>query len=157
VGKAPESLLPIHGKIGDCHESPPRIPADAATDDRRHADRPALFDKAIDKLTQAQAELRRNDRPRALPLVSRAQIIVIALADGVRTDVDEQMGTNMLRLYEFVARRLASGQVDDVEAALKVLGTLRDGFRSVRDEAVRLERSGELPALDELKLLAVEA
>jgi flagellar protein FliS len=114
----------------------------------------ALFDKAIDKLTQARAEL---PSPRAVPLISRAQLIVLALAGGVRPEVDEQMGTNMLRLYEFVARRLAAGKAADVDDALKVLGTLRDGFRAVRDDAVRLERSGELPALDEVKLLTVEA
>jgi flagellin-specific chaperone FliS len=50
----------------------------------------------------------------------------------------------MLRLYEFVANELRTPRLANVRNAMKILTTLREGFEGVREEANRLERSGEL-------------
>lgn len=117
----------------------------------------ALYDKAVERLTSAEDSLLGGDRPHALPLIAKAQLIVMELAAGIRTDVDPTMGTNMLRLYEFVTHELAAGGIDNLRNVLRVLTTLRDGFRAVRDEAVTLEKTGRIPAVDDLVMLAVEA
>jgi flagellar secretion chaperone FliS len=117
----------------------------------------ALYDKAVERITAAEEALRAGDRPRALPLISKAQLIVLELAAGVRTDVDAATGTDMLRLYEFAAHELAAAGIDNLRSALRVLTTLREGFRTIRDEAVTLERTGRIPAAGELAMLATEA
>ena len=117
----------------------------------------ALYDKAVERITAAEDALHAGDRPRALPLTAKAQLIVMELAAGVRTDVDPATGTNMLRLYEFVTYKLAEGGIDNLQSALRVLTTLREGFRAIRDEAVELEKTGKIPASDELVMLAAEA
>ena len=52
---------------------------------------------------------------------------------------------------------LAEGGIDNLQSALRVLTTLREGFRAIRDEAVELEKTGKIPAADELVMLAAEA
>jgi flagellar secretion chaperone FliS len=117
----------------------------------------ALYDGAIDRLRQASAMLKVNDREKATPLIARSQLIVSELAAGVRVDVNEEMGTNMLRLYEFVIYQLSQGQVKNLEDAIKILRTLREGFETIRGEAVQMERTGQLAAADNLKTLSATA
>jgi flagellin-specific chaperone FliS len=117
----------------------------------------ALYDKAVERITAAEEALRTGDRPRALPLIAKAQLIVMELAAGVRTEVDPTTGTNVLRLYEYVTHELAAGGINNLGNALRILTTLREGFRAIRDEAVTLEKTGRIPASDELVMLATEA
>jgi flagellar protein FliS len=104
----------------------------------------ALYDGALGRLTKAEMALTNGDVPVATPYMAKAQLMVAELAAGVRVEVDEQMGTNMLRLYEYVANELRTPRLANVRNAKKVLTTLREGFEGVREEANRLERSGEL-------------
>ena len=104
----------------------------------------ALFDGALARLTKAEMALTNGDVPVATPYMSKAQLIVSEMAAGVRVKVDEEMGTNMLRLYEFVVNELRTPRLANVKNAKKILTALREGFEGVRDEANQLERSGEL-------------
>ena len=61
-------------------------------------------------------------------------------AQEVVIQVFEQLGTLMKDGYA-----VASGDVGQIEAAVGCLEALREGFRAIRDEAVRLERSGAIP------------
>lgn len=108
----------------------------------------ALYDGAIDRVERALAALRSGDAPGAARLLARAQAIVLELAAGVVPEAGDPSSVNLLRLYEFFARALAGGDSATLESVLKSLTTLREGFRSIRPEAVRLERSGEIPPLD---------
>jgi flagellin-specific chaperone FliS len=117
----------------------------------------ALYDGALDRLNRAEAALRAGQELAALPLLAKAQLIVVELASGVRTEVNPEAGTNMLRLYEYVAHELRRPKLEGVQNARKVLLTLRDGFEAVRDEANQLERSGQLPAAEQLQLVAATA
>lgn len=104
----------------------------------------ALYDGALARLGKAEMALTNGDVPVATPYIAKAQLIVAELAAGVRIEVDEEMGMNMLRLYEFVANELRTPRLANVRNAKKVLTTLREGFDGVREEANRLEQSGEL-------------
>jgi flagellar protein FliS len=59
----------------------------------------------------------------------------------------------MLRLYEFVVHELKTPRLESVRNARKILTTLREGFEGVRDEANRLERSGQLVAADRMQMV----
>jgi flagellar biosynthetic protein FliS len=113
----------------------------------------ALYDGALARLGKAEMALTNGDVPVATPYLSKAQLIVTELAAGVRLDVDEQMGTNMLRLYEFVVHQLKTPRLENVRNAAKILTTLREGFEGIRDEANRLERGGQLVAADRMQMV----
>jgi flagellar biosynthetic protein FliS len=117
----------------------------------------ALFDGALMRLTKAGMALSNGDVPVATPYLAKAQLIVSELAAGVRVDVDEQMGQNMLRLYEYVVHELKTPRPQNVENAKKILLILREGFETIREEANQLERSGELVAADRLQMLLATA
>lgn len=113
----------------------------------------ALYDGALARLGKAEMALTNGDVPVATPYLSKTQLIVTELAAGVRLDVDEQMGTNMLRLYEFVVHELKTPRLENVRNARKILTTLREGFEGIRDEANRLERGGQLVAADRMQMV----
>lgn len=104
----------------------------------------ALYDGAIERCEQARAALEARNPEAAALLLSKARLIVTGLASGVIADGDP-VTADMLRLYEFVLHALSQGRSEDVQGALAVLGTLREGFQQIRPEAVALERSGAIP------------
>lgn len=108
-----------------------------------------LFDATMHKLEQTREALARNDQAAAKPLLLWAQALVGGLAAGVIPDSGD-IADNCLRLYEFTLHRLASGTLDAVEDALRVLRPLHEGFQGIRDEAVKLERAGKIPVVRNL-------
>ena len=117
----------------------------------------ALYDGALARLDKAAQALTNGDIPVATPYLSKAQLLVNELAAGVRVDVDEEMGTNVLRLYEFVVNEIRTPRMANVRNAVKILTTLREGFEAVREEANRMERAGELTAADRLQMVLATA
>jgi flagellar secretion chaperone FliS len=117
----------------------------------------ALYDKALERLDRAEAALRAGDPATAIPQMARTQLIVNELASGVQVEVNPEVNTNILRLYEYVVTELSQPRVEGVANARKVLRTLREGFEAVRAEANELERTGKVPALDQLKMVHTTA
>jgi flagellar secretion chaperone FliS len=117
----------------------------------------AIFDGTLARLDKAARALTNGDIPVATPYLSKAQILVTQLAAGVRVEVDEEMGTNMLRLYDYVVNELKTPRLANVRNAVKILTTLREGFEAVREEANRMERGGELTAADRLQMVLATA
>ena len=105
----------------------------------------ALADGAIDRLDQAAAAFARDDHAAATPLLLRSQRIVAELAAGLDFRYGE-LPRNLSALYSFVLRAIARGNLANVNAALRVLRPLRDGFTGIRAEAIQLERTGAIPA-----------
>ena len=93
----------------------------------------------------------------AIPQIAKTQLIVNELASGVRVEINPEANTNMLRLYEFVVTELSKPRVEGIANARKVLRTLREGFEGIRAEANELERTGKVPALDQLKMVHTTA
>lgn len=117
----------------------------------------ALYDGTLARLDKAAQALTNGDIPVATPYLSKAQILVSQLAAGVRLDVEPEMGTNMLRLYEYVVNELKTPRLANVRNAVKILTTLREGFEAVRAEADRMERAGELASADRLQFVLATA
>lgn len=113
----------------------------------------AMFDGALTRLDKAAQALTNGDVPVATPYLVKTQLIVSALAAGVRLDVDPENGTNMLRLYEFVVHEIKTPRLQNVRNAAKILGILREGFEAIKDEAIRLEKTGELVASNRLQMV----
>lgn len=117
----------------------------------------AVYDKALLRLDQAETALKAGQTAVAIPLIAKAQIAVCTLAGGVRAGVGNELGVNMLRLYDFVVRELTEPRVDKIESARKILKNLRQGFETIRGEANALERSGRLTPGDQLHLIHATA
>jgi flagellar secretion chaperone FliS len=105
-----------------------------------------MYDKAIGHLRQAQAALAQCDLLAATPPLLEAQLIVYALATGIDPEYGE-VPQNMLRLYEYVLHCLSQGEASNVQNALRVLTTLREGLTGIQQQARTFEWSGQIPAL----------
>jgi flagellin-specific chaperone FliS len=117
----------------------------------------AMYDKALERLDAAEAAFRAGNRPAAVAQIAKTQLIVIALAAGVRVVGDSEISMTILRLYEYAVRHLGTPSLDGIEIARTALRTLRTGFEAVRAEANELERAGHIPALDQLQLVHATA
>jgi flagellin-specific chaperone FliS len=115
----------------------------------------ALFDGAVDRLELAADAFRTNRRMEALRLLTRAELIVCQLASGV--DPAYPRGAAYLRLYTLASRAISAATLEETESALRILRTLRESIARIRDEAVRLEREGELPPVQDPKLVSAIA
>jgi flagellin-specific chaperone FliS len=107
----------------------------------------ALYDGLIGKLEAARAALTRKDAREVRKLLDKSRLIL----GGMVSAVDPRRGalaTEFLRLYEFVNYSLTVADLKHLDAALKVLRTLRQGLEAIRPEAVELERSGQIPPAD---------
>jgi flagellar biosynthetic protein FliS len=113
----------------------------------------SLFDGALDRLDRAETAIRIGDGAAATILLSRAQLIIAELAAGVRLEGNEEMGTNLLRLYEFAVHELREAKPAGLANARNVLTTVREGFEAIRPEAARLERSGAIPPVDHTQMV----
>ncbi len=109
----------------------------------------SLYDGAIERLDKGAQALRDGDLQSAVSYLAKTQLILTELAAGVRMEGNEELGGNLLRLYEFAAHQLRQPQLDGIAAARKVLVTLREGFEAIRTEANNLERSGKLPPAEQ--------
>jgi flagellin-specific chaperone FliS len=117
----------------------------------------ALFDKALERLDKAEAALGGGDPATAVAQLTKAQLIVLALASGVRVEVNPEVNTCILRLYEFTVQHLRQQSVEGIASARQALRTLRAGFEKIRAEANELERSGQIPPLDRLQMVLATA
>ena len=43
---------------------------------------------------------------------------------------------------------LLTGEASELQSVRDVLATLEDGFRGIREEAIRLEQVGEIPSIE---------
>lgn len=117
----------------------------------------AVYDKALGRLDQAEAAIRAGDVGQAIFHMAKAQLAASVLASGVRAGDGNELGVNMLRLYDFVVRQLTEPTLERVQSARKILANLRTGFEAIRDEANSLERSGKLASGDYLHLMNARA
>lgn len=107
-----------------------------------------LYDRALELLKTAEAALARGEIAATSGALGQVQLIVSGLAAG-STEQPEGLAHNFLRLYEFVASRLTEPTTENIQAARRVLEPLREAFESIRGEALRLEREGQLPPLEQ--------
>jgi flagellar protein FliS len=107
----------------------------------------ALYDGAITKLEAARAALAINDVPGARKILDQARLVLAGLVSAVDPSRGE-LAVQFLRLYEFVNHAIDMGDARNVDGALRVFRTLREGLEAIRPEAADLERRGQIPPAD---------
>lgn len=117
----------------------------------------SLFDAALDRLDRIEL-LRSDGDLAAIPThLTRVQYIIGHLVAGVRVDINKEQGINMLRLYEYCLHELRRPDGAGAANARRILATLRDGFDAIREEARTLERSGQVPSVDQTRIVLASA
>jgi len=116
----------------------------------------ATYRKAMENLGQARAALAESNPEAARPFLVNAQLIVSGLSAELPA-YDDEAAANFLRLYEFVAHQMAVGTAESVEAAIKVLRPLMEGFEAVHEQALTIEAQGLIPPLDAARQVSVTA
>lgn len=107
----------------------------------------AAFDGVTSRLKKAGEHLKKNEELKAQVLLIRAQRIICELYAGLNLEQGE-IPKKMKSIYLFVLERIGLGDKLDLEAAISAMSTIRSGFLDIRDEAVRLERSGAWHTVD---------
>jgi len=115
-----------------------------------------LYDEIIRHMEEAMDSLGRGDRDAQLSHLARARLAASVLASGVNPAVGA-VAVNYQRLYDYLLYSLDAGRADNVEGALRVVRTLREGFAMIRGEAARMEYCGEIPPLDRSCTLSASA
>jgi hypothetical protein len=106
-----------------------------------------IFDRLLGRLRRA-IPLTDSIPTEAEELLKPCRAAVAALALGVQANEDEATA-NFARLYEFVGHCLAEGGAARIQDAIDVLQPLQEGFQQAREQALELERSGQIPPLDQ--------
>lgn len=102
-----------------------------------------LYDAAIRNCQAAQAAIQDQDRDRAARHLLKAQDIVSELMSSLNVEAGGELGVKLLRLYEYMYRRLVFANVrKDASAAKEVEGLLCD----LRDAWARAAQAS--PALN---------
>lgn len=117
----------------------------------------ALFDGAVERLDKANIYFGLGNLAIAEQLVARVQLIVGQLAAGIIIQENEETGTNCLRLYEYCLHELNRSEFAGLKNARYILATLREGYEAVREDARRIERSGEIPPVEYQKMVYASA
>jgi flagellar protein FliS len=116
----------------------------------------ALYDKMLARLDKAEAALGRGEPSAARTALAEAQLMVASLASGNLEGKDD-LSLNLLKLYEFVGHRLNEPTLEHIRDARQILTTLREAFEAIRPEALRLEREGLVPRLDQERIVTASA
>jgi flagellar secretion chaperone FliS len=111
-----------------------------------------IYDRTIERLEQAYQALADGKRRPALTLLMRAQGLVMGLAAGV--DPNAEIASRMLPLLSIVVTAISLATLEKIEASIRILTTLREGFRNIRSEAVELERNGVIPPIGSTSLVS---
>ncbi len=105
-----------------------------------------LYDGAISSVESACAALRADPTAKVFTQLSKAQQFLVGLSGGL--DLSQPEATvNFLRLFEFASRCVESRELEKLEAAARVLKTMREGFQEIRADAIVWERSGQIPGI----------
>ena len=101
----------------------------------------AIYDKAIVAARALQVAASEGDEPKAVEKLIEAQKCILAIHAGLKPD-EHDIAYNIARLLNFVLMQLEEKQYEN---AVTFLEKLRDGFAAIYDEAVELEKNGNIP------------
>jgi flagellin-specific chaperone FliS len=116
----------------------------------------AIFDRLVGHLEKALNALRQRKAAAPTAHLAKARLAALTLAKGVNPAGGE-VAANYQRLYDYLLYSLDAASVDNVEGALRVARTLREGFLQIRPEAARMEHSGEIQPLADGRTLCTSA
>jgi flagellar secretion chaperone FliS len=108
----------------------------------------SLYEALIARLEKALAALRRGDQTTARQQLAACNLGIAGLVTAVAASGGE-LARNFLNVYGFVVRCLKEGSESKVQSALNGLRMLHEGFLAIRPQALQMERSGEIPPLEQ--------
>ena len=106
----------------------------------------ALYDAAIERLSLAKTAIESGDDDNASQHLLRGQRIVIEIMGGLNTAYGE-LPENIQQLCVFVSGCINDRKPKGLEAAIRVLNQLREGFDEIRPHAIELENQGTIPSI----------
>lgn len=106
----------------------------------------ALYDATLFALEHGQAAVQSNDQAALLKYRFRSQRLISELMGGVDREQGELPG-NVYRLLMFALMQTSGTTEEAWASAIAVISQLQTAFREIRDQAVQLERNGQIPPL----------
>lgn len=106
----------------------------------------ALYNSTIESLDAGIDLLNRQDLGGYPQVQLSAVERLLLLVDGIDSEAAEP-ASRIRDLCVFCIGQIAQPSLSDWISAREVLATLRDGFDAIREEGVRLETEGTIPAL----------
>lgn len=107
----------------------------------------ALYDATLFAVEQGLQAIREEDQPSLIQHRFRAQRLISQLIVGVDLEQGE-LPQNIHRLLTFCLMQICGGSNEEWTAAISTLSELKQAFDEIRDHAVEMEKSGQIPALD---------
>lgn len=107
----------------------------------------ALYDAALVEMEQARIAHAQSDEVLAKRHCMKALRVICQLRFGVDPKYGE-LSSQLERLFEYVTTCVTAGSAVNVADTITVLSTLREGYEAIRDEAVELEKTGDIPPLE---------
>lgn len=106
----------------------------------------ALYDATLFAVERGYEAATAADSKSLLKDRHRTQRLLAELLDGV--DVEQgELARNVHRLLTFCLMQTCTADAHDWAACRSILSTLRDAFRDIREQAVALEQSRQIPPL----------
>lgn len=106
-----------------------------------------LYNKTISTIEKAKLAMDSADDIATETHKLMAYRCLIALLDGIKPEHDE-VSANIHRICLYSINQVWEGSANNFTNALKALCPIRDAFVAIRDDAVLMELSGEIPALN---------
>ncbi|MBI3407999.1 MAG: flagellar protein FliS [Planctomycetes bacterium] len=107
-----------------------------------------LYERILERLAKARAALA-TDPQESRKLTNQCCMALAGLSAAVM-ESGADIGSQFLRLYEFVLHSLTTRTAASLQDAINVLTVLRDGFEAIRQQAVQMEREGTIPSLNRI-------
>lgn len=105
----------------------------------------ALYDRTILELQRMQEAIVNGRQEDIQQHRVKAHKLVVELVAGVDPDQGE-IAVNTHRLYTYVNMRITEGEADGLRSAIRVMESLREGYREIRADAIELESTGAIPS-----------
>jgi flagellin-specific chaperone FliS len=107
----------------------------------------ALYDRAITTIEVAQRAEQQGDTSLLATKMLEANRFLLALHAGLNTEVCG-IAKDVARLLNFVMLRLGQHNFDE---AIRFLKELQSSFEQIQEQAMAMEKSGEIPPLNEAR------
>lgn len=105
----------------------------------------ALYDRAITTIEVAKDAEQQHDNALLTTKLLEANRFILALHAGLNTEVCE-IARNVAQLLNFVMLRLEEHKFDE---AIHFLKKLQNSFEQIQEVAVAMEKTGEIPPLND--------
>ena len=106
----------------------------------------AVYDATIESVEEVISRMQDDQLAEAALAKSQALVRLGLIESGLDLNYGS-IPQKIKDLCGFVERSLLTSNLNDIRASIPVLKNLRDGFVGIRDQAIAMEESGELPKL----------